>query len=179
MHIYIKLAMGDRSRKEFLQVMNRPNRYISRAALEDTQVSFEALRWYYEGKDWLCDRIDKLEEDLYLLKNMTPYGAINYIRKGIGYDEYLKDYAAYRKLKTEDFYEVLEELAESAKGYKTYPEWFKHMEEYTQNLKEQAKNLYDKIEDLGLKLDINEEEVKGFFDKIIEFFKNLFSGNQE
>ena len=64
----------------------------------------------------------------------------NYIRKGIGYDEYLKDYAAYRKLKTEDFYEVLEELAESAKGYKTYPEWFKHMEEYTQNLKEQAKN---------------------------------------
>ena len=60
--------MGDRSRKEFLQVMNRPNRYISRAALEDTQVSFEALRWYYEGKDWLCDRIDKLEEDLYLLK---------------------------------------------------------------------------------------------------------------
>ena len=47
------------------------------------------------------------------------------------------------------------------------------------SLKEQAKNLYDKIEDLGLKLDINEEEVKGFFDKIIEFFKNLFSGNQE
>lgn len=137
---YIKLAMGDRSRKEFLQIMNRPNRYISRAALEDAQVSFEALRWYYEGKDWLCDRIDKLEEDLYLLKNMTPYGAINYIRKGIGYDEYLKDYAAYRKLKTEDFYEILEELAESAKGYKTYPEWFTHIEEYTQNLKEQAKN---------------------------------------
>lgn len=137
---YIKLAMGDRSRKEFLQIMNRPNRYISRAALEDAQVSFEALRWYYEGKDWLCDRIDKLEEDLYLLKNMTPYGAINYIRKGIGYDEYLKDYASYRKLKTEDFYEVLEELAESAKGYKTYPEWFTHIEEYTQNLKEQAKN---------------------------------------
>ena len=137
---YIKLAMGDRSRKEFLQIMNRPNRYISRAALEDSQVSFEALRWYYEGKDWLCDRIDKLEEDLYLLKNMTPYGAINYIRKGIGYDEYLKDYAAYRKLKADDFYEILEELAESAKGYKTYPEWFTHIEEYTQNLKEQAKN---------------------------------------
>ena len=137
---YIKLAMGDRSRKEFLQIMNRPNRYISRAALEDSQVSFEALRWYYEGKDWLCDRIDKLEEDLYLLKNMTPYGAINYIRKGIGYDEYLKDYAAYRKLKTDDFYEILEELAESAKGYKTYPEWFTHIEEYTQNLKEKVKN---------------------------------------
>ena len=31
---YMKLAMGDRSRQEFLKVMNRPNRYISRNALE-------------------------------------------------------------------------------------------------------------------------------------------------
>ena len=43
------------------------------------------------------------------------------------------------------------------------------------SLKEQAKDLYNKIEDLGLKLDINQEKVQGFFDKIIEFFKNLFS----
>ena len=28
---YMKLAMGDRSRKEFLQIMNRPNRYIWRS----------------------------------------------------------------------------------------------------------------------------------------------------
>lgn len=136
---YMKLAMGDRSRKEFLQVMNRPNRYISRDALEDTQVSFEALRWHYEDKEWMCDRIDKMEEDLKMLKNMTPYGAINYIRHGIGYEEYLKLYASYRKLKMEDLYEVLEELADSAKGYKTFGEWFVHIEEYTEKLKEQAK----------------------------------------
>lgn len=43
------------------------------------------------------------------------------------------------------------------------------------SLKEQAKDLYSKIEDLGKKLDINEEKVQGFFDKIIAFFKNLFS----
>lgn len=136
---YMKLASGDRSRKEFLQVMNRPNRYISRDALEDATVSFENLRWFYEGKDWMCDRIDKMEEDLSALKNMTPYGAINYIRYAIGYEEYLKLYAQYRKLKMEDFYEVLEELAESARGYKTYGEWFLHIAEYTEKLREQAK----------------------------------------
>lgn len=43
------------------------------------------------------------------------------------------------------------------------------------SLKEQAKDLYDKIDDLGLKLDWNQEKVQGFFSKIIEFFKNLFS----
>ena len=98
--------------------MNRPNRYISRESLDDATVSFEGLRWFYEGKDWMCDRIDKLEEDLTTLKRMTPYGAINYIRYGIGYEEYLKDYASYRKIKVDDLYEVMEELAESAKGYK-------------------------------------------------------------
>ena len=136
---YMKLAMGDRSRKEFLQVMNRANRYISREALDGEQISFEELRWFYEEKEWMCDRIDRLEEDLKTLKDMTPYGAINYIRYGIGYEEYLKDYASYRKLRVEELYEVLEELAESAKGYKNFGDWFSHIAEYTEKLKEQAR----------------------------------------
>lgn len=136
---YMKLAQGERSRREFLQVMNRPNRYISRDALDDAVVSFEGLRWFYEGKEWMCDRIDKLEEDLTTLKRMTPYGAINYIRYGIGYEGYLKDYAAYRKIKADDLYEVMDELAQSAKGYKSFQEWFAHIADYTEKLKEQAR----------------------------------------
>ena len=136
---YMKLATGDRSRKEFLQVMNRPNRYISREVLDEPQVSFEALRWHYEEKEWMLDRIDKFEEDLNLLKNMTPYAAVNYIRHGIGYEEYLRTYALFRKLKMEDMHEILEELADSAKGYQTFGEWFIHIAEYTEKLKEQAR----------------------------------------
>ena len=136
---YMKLATGDRSRKEFLQVMNRPNRYISRDVLDEPQVSFEALRWHYEEKEWMLDRIDKFEEDLDLLKNMTPYAAVNYIRHGIGYEEYLRTYALFRKLKMEDMHEILEELADSARGYQTFGEWFIHIAEYTEKLKEQAR----------------------------------------
>lgn len=43
------------------------------------------------------------------------------------------------------------------------------------SLKAQAKNLYDKIGDLNLNLDIDEAKVQGFFQKLIEFFKGLFS----
>lgn len=136
---YMKLATGDRSRKEFLQVMNRPNRYISRDVLDEPQVSFEALRWHYEEKEWMLDRIDKFEEDLNLLKNMTPYAAVNYIRHGIGYEEYLRTYALFRKLKIEDMHEILEELADSARGYQTFGEWFIHIAGYTEKLKEQAR----------------------------------------
>ena len=35
---YIKIAMGNKDRKLFLQIMNRPKRYISRSMLTDPQV---------------------------------------------------------------------------------------------------------------------------------------------
>ena len=40
-------------------------------------------------------------------------------------------------------------------------------------LKEQAKDLYNKLESLDL--NINQEQVKGFFDKIVSWCKNLWS----
>ena len=140
---YIRMAQGSRERKEFLRVINRPKRYVSREALDSMEISFENLREYYEDKEWMTERIDKLEYDLGLLKNMTPYAAINFIRRGIGYEEYLFDYAQYRRMKPEELYEILNELQEAAKNFKTYDDWFRHMEEYAETLKRQAKEQQD------------------------------------
>ena len=65
---------------------------------------------------------------------MSPYAAINYIRRGIGYDEFCVEYADYRRMNVEDLYEVLEELQNSAKGFDTYNDWFEHIENYTAEL---------------------------------------------
>ena len=140
---YIRMAQGSRERKEFLRVINRPKRYVSREALDSMEISFENLREYYEDKEWMTERIDKLEYDLGLLKNMTPYAAINFICRGIGYEEYLFDYAQYRRMKPEELYEILNELQEAAKNFKTYEDWFRHMEEYAETLKRQAKEQQD------------------------------------
>ena len=69
---------------------------------------------------------------------MAPFAAINYIRYGIGYDEFLKEYAQYRKIKVEELYDLLREIQESAKGYKTFQEWFDSMDAYKEKLKEQS-----------------------------------------
>lgn len=140
---YIRMAQGSRERKEFLRVINRPKRYVSREALDSMEISFENLREYYEDKEWMTERIDKLEYDLGLLRKMTPYAAINFIRRGIGYEEYLFDYAQYRRMKPEELYEILNELQEAAKNFKTYDDWFRHMEEYAETLKRQAKEQQD------------------------------------
>lgn len=135
---YLKMALGDRSRKTFLAIMNRPNRYIGRDSVEGTTISFESLRKFYCDKDWMLDRIDQLEVDFRILKNMAPYGAIQYIRKHIGYDEFLKEYAAFRKINMEDLKEVLREIEERAKAFRTIEEWFTHIEEYSEELKRQS-----------------------------------------
>ena len=135
---YMKMALGDRSRKSFLEVMNCPNRYFGRDSMQQKEISFESLRRFYIGKEWMQDRIDQFELDLRILQRMAPFGAIQYIRKHIGYDEFLKEYAQKRRINLEDLMDILRELEERAKLFKTAEEWFGHIEEYTEQLKQQA-----------------------------------------
>ncbi len=143
---YMKMAAGDRTRKTFLEIMNRPNRYIARDALNSSVVSFDALREFYEEKDWMCDRITTLETHLRILAALAPYAAVNFIRKGMGYEEYLMEYAQYRRIRPEELLEVLDRIQESAKGMKNLDEWQAYIEEYTQKLAEQAKKQENKRE---------------------------------
>ena len=75
----------------------------------------------------MLDRLDQLEVDLRVIQRMAPYGAIQYIRKHIGYDEFLVEYAYKRRLKIEDLREVLQEIEERAKAFKTIDDWFAHI----------------------------------------------------
>jgi len=141
---YMKMALGDRSRKSFLEIMNRPNRYIGRDSVERGEISFERLRRFYVNKDWMQDRIDQFELDLRIIGRMAPYGAIQYIRKHIGYDEFMEEYAQKRRINQEELQEILHELEERSKLFKTMEEWFQHIEEYSMELKKRAEYRQDK-----------------------------------
>lgn len=135
---YIKLAMGNRDRKLFLQVMNRPKRYISRSMITEPQVDLKKLKQQTFGKKWLYEKIDKLEMDLYLLRKMEPYAAIQYIRNGIGYEDYMNEYAQFRRMNPDDLEEVLNQIQESAKEYHSFEEWFAYIESYGEELRKQV-----------------------------------------
>ena len=134
---YIKLAMGNRDRKLFLQVMNRPKRYISRSMITEAQVDLKKLKQQTFGKKWLYEKIDKLEMDLYLLRKMEPYAAIQYIRNGIGYEDYMNEYEQFRRMNPDDLEEVLNQIQESAKEYHSFEEWFAYIESYGEELRKQ------------------------------------------
>lgn len=136
---YIRIAMGSRERSDFLQIWNRPKRYLRREWLSDSQVDTERILEQVADKKWAVEQLQKLNSDLERLRKMDPFSAINYIRKGIGYDEYLKEYAGQRRMKPEELLEILDELQAMAQPYKNYEDWFRHIEEYGERLEEQRR----------------------------------------
>lgn len=136
---YIKAAMGIRDRDVFLRIMNKPNRYMKRELLTESQVSFERLKEEAEDKSWVVDKITQLEYELKILAGLKPFAAVNFIRKAIGYDEYLEEYAEYRHLNVDDLLSTLDELQEMAKQYKTYREWFEGIDCYREEFMLHAK----------------------------------------
>lgn len=131
---YIRIAKGSRQRKDFLRIMNRPVRYISRDSLSGDTISFEEWAQYYSQQDWIADRIERMAYDARIMENMSPFAMVNYIRHAIDYDSYLKDYAERRSLNEEEFFETAEELQQSAKGFRTFEEWEEHIRKYSDEL---------------------------------------------
>lgn len=141
---YIRIAQDELAkhrrarRAEAIRIINRPKRFVSRDALEGQEISWDAVKSWYQDKDWMVERIEQLEYDLKMIGKMAPAAAVNYIRKAVGYDDYLREYAEYRRMKAEELLEVADQLQESAAGFKTMEAWFLHMEEYSEQLKQQA-----------------------------------------
>ena len=97
----------------------------------------------YDEQPWIAERIEKMWHDTRILNSLSPYAAINFIRRGIEYDDYIADYAEYRNISKEDLYEVADEIQSSAKGYKTLEAWFTHIEDYKKELELLAKKRAD------------------------------------
>lgn len=141
---YMRIAMGETKRGLYLRIINRPKRYISRDCFDAPEVNFEDIQDYYEDKEWMLNRVDQLEYDLAMLGGMNPYAAIQYIKRGIGYESFLKEYAGERKMKAEELIDILDEIQESTRGFNSFTDWFTHMDEYKQELKKQAQNKRNK-----------------------------------
>ncbi|MDD2972041.1 MAG: ATP-dependent helicase [Lachnospiraceae bacterium] len=125
---YLKFSLSG-ERKEFFQIMNKPKRYLSRKACTDSGIDFRALYRYYGDKSYIQERIRRLEYDIRKIRQMNPYAAINYIRKGIGYDDHIGTYAREQGTNVEEWLTLLGELQKNAIPYDTIQEYVQHTED--------------------------------------------------
>ncbi len=144
---YVRVARGNRERGQVMRIINKPKRYVHRNAFTEPYADLEELKLFYEDKDWMVERIEQLQYDLSMLAKMKPYAAVNFIRRGIGYEEYVREYADYRGISPEDLLEILDELQEEAKGHETFEDWFDSMQEYREELLRQSRKKGQEQED--------------------------------
>lgn len=140
---YLFLAENRDSDASLLRIVNKPKRYISKDLLaEAEQMPYGLLRSLHvcpSLQKWQAEHLESLEEDLRQIQKRKPYEALRYVRKVVGYDEYLSDYAAYRKASLSNMIEIADEITETAKGTESGTEFVRKMEELSRQMKEQSK----------------------------------------
>lgn len=149
---YLRLSQREYKKQYFLRIVNRPNRYIGRDSMSDGKVSYESLRRFYCDKKWMLDRIDQLEWDMKMICEKSPYAAIQYIRKSIGYDDFLREYAEYQQMDYMQIKETLDKIQEASKGYASIEEWLEHVEEYGKMLLKKSRDKKSREETEGIAL---------------------------
>jgi len=118
---YLQLASGEWSRETFFHIMNRPARFISREAVGS-------------GSMPMLQELEKLRKQLIYIGRVPVYLGVQYIRRAVGYDSYLKELSGNRPEKYTEWLEILDWLCEDASGYETFSEWREAQKSYTQGL---------------------------------------------
>ena len=136
---YIRIALGSRERMDFLRIINKPIRYITRSYITQP-ADINTLKRSCERNEQMSEQVEKLASDINMIRNMSPFAAVNYIRKGIGYDEYIRNYIYEHKADKEELYNVLDELAHRASQYMSLSQWLDGITEYIRQCDKDRQN---------------------------------------
>lgn len=141
---YLHLAHNIEDGEKLIQILNRPTRYMSKLALEDARKKGGSLLKNLLDSDLLSrlqkDRIEELIFNLQRLKVLPLKEAIPYIRHTIGYEKYLTEYAAYRKIPVEGLINMLLELEDSARDYANVTEWEEALYAISMSVKQHSRH---------------------------------------
>lgn len=129
---YLKLVeMDDRyDIGDFFAVMNKPVRYIGRSYISGKSVSFEELLIAYKSKPYMRKILLKFRTDILKMKSMDMYARINYVRKAIGYDEYVHTTIAVNKSTYDEYMETADMIQNLARRFANAAELERYAEEY-------------------------------------------------
>jgi DNA helicase-2/ATP-dependent DNA helicase PcrA len=140
---YFQLAKNPNQVIYLERIINRPNRYIGRAALQEAKGRSEDVLSYLLQSESLMsqqkERLDELRFHLQKLAKLPFAEGVKFIRQQIGYDTYLQDYANYRKMPVSGMIEIADEIEDSTKEFADFVSWYENLYNLAKSVKEQAK----------------------------------------
>ena len=138
MRAYLQFFFEGKKRGDFIRIMNKPLRYMSRNALSylnSEEITWKVLKKYYSTKKYMIANIEQLEQNEKWIQKLDLYGACFYIRKVIGYENYLKEHVKEQNMNWEEAREILDFVQESIRNMQNLEEWKEYIEQYEEALK--------------------------------------------
>ena len=139
---YLLLAENEESDSALRRILNKPKRYIGKDLLAEAEtMPYNLLRSFFvcpSLKKWQEEHLENLRVDLSHVRKRAPYDGLRYVRKVIGYDEYLEEFAAYRRTSAQVLQEIADEIMETAKDCADVKMFRERLEELSRQMKEQT-----------------------------------------
>lgn len=131
---FMQLATGNLERHFLLQIMNKPHRQMERIWIREQKFAWEDIRReaLHAGAYVSAENIDMLKRQCMQAGKMSPYLAINWIRKVMGYDKWLSIYAAGEQAFLKEWLALLDEIQKEAAGFSDISNWLLFVKEMTE-----------------------------------------------
>ena len=118
---YVRGALkfdGTYFNEDLIYVLNKPQRYISRQVVLNVNMNISAVRRIYSKNN-----IDSFLFHIEMIRKLPPQAALSYIRKGAGYEEYLRLYAIENNIPMSGLLKQLEQLVQECSKFNTLEQW--------------------------------------------------------
>ena len=118
---YVRGALkfdGTYFNEDLIYVLNKPQRYISRQVVLSVNMNISAVRRIYSKNN-----IDSFLFHIEMIRKLPPQAALSYIRKGAGYEEYLRLYAIENNISMSGLLKQLEQLVQECSRFNTLEQW--------------------------------------------------------
>lgn len=118
---YVRGALkfdGTYFNEDLIYVLNKPQRYISRQVVLSVNMNISAVRRIYSKNN-----TDSFLFHIDMIRKLPPQAALSYIRKGAGYEEYLRLYAIENNIPMSGLLKQLEQLAQECSKFNTLEQW--------------------------------------------------------
>ena len=135
---YLRLAKNKESSQELVQILSKPYRGLRREKILHRDSGLSDLKRAAKTRKESAET-EKLEKHLEALSKLNPKEAVLFIRKEIGYEKYLEDFA---KKKNKDFTEWwgnLEEITAMSESYPDFDAFFRFVTEFNRRALERRK----------------------------------------
>ena len=140
---YLLLAENEESDHALRRILNKPKRYIGKELVAEAEtMPYNLMRSFFvcpSLKKWQEEHLENLRTDLSQIRRKNPYDGLRYVRKVIGYDEYLEEFAAYRRTSAQVLWEIADEIMETAKDCADVKVFRDRLEEMSRQMKEQTR----------------------------------------